>query len=64
MSLFSTVLLYNSAMSACILMMCVVQFVETPEFNPEAVSFLYVPVDFDHGKNHSPMMRDMPAEFP
>jgi hypothetical protein len=51
-------------MSACILMMCVVQFVETPEFNPEAVSFLYVPVDFDHGKNHSPMMRDMPAEFP
>ncbi|CAM6049057.1 unnamed protein product [Sphagnum compactum] len=40
------------------------QFVETPEFNPEAVSFLYVPVDFDHGKNRFPMMRDMPAEFP
>jgi hypothetical protein len=51
-------------MSAVILMICLVQFVETPEFNPEAVSFLYVPVDFDHRKNRFPMMRDMPAEFP
>ncbi|CAM6099145.1 unnamed protein product [Calypogeia fissa] len=37
------------------------QFVETPEFNPEAASQQYVPVDFDYGVNSQPTRKRGPG---
>lgn len=38
-----------------------VQFVETPDFNPEAASQQYVPVDFDYGVNSQPTRKRGPG---
>jgi hypothetical protein len=36
------------------------QFVEDPQYNPEAQQFANVPTDFDYGNKHFHFMRDAP----
>ncbi|OAE25368.1 hypothetical protein AXG93_4620s1830 [Marchantia polymorpha subsp. ruderalis] len=39
------------------------QFVETPDFNPEAAGFQYVPTDFDYGVNQAPTRKPGTDKF-
>ncbi|CAK9225627.1 unnamed protein product [Sphagnum troendelagicum] len=40
-----------------------VQYVETPEFNPEAMHYQFVPADFDYMKNRHKHGVDTPTDF-
>jgi hypothetical protein len=39
------------------------QYVETPEFNPEAMHYQFVPADFDYMKNRHKHGVDTPTDF-
>ena len=47
----------------CDTMICM-QFIETPEYNPEAMMFGAVPTDYDYGSKHFQSTRNAPYTFP